>query len=121
MTTQAADFGRVAVLMGGLMIQGVMPGAGMFMNHGDVVQGIFATFLIGGLLLRKDLLKALLGSTLKLEDEGWRKMTIRWIGFFFFVAFLNEVLRRRLSTDDWLIFRTGGVLGLTFVFTIDGI
>lgn len=41
----------VAVLMGGLMIQGVQPGATMFTNHPDVVQGIFAVFLIGAVLL----------------------------------------------------------------------
>lgn len=41
----------VAVLMGGLMIQGVQPGATMFTNHPEVVQGIFAVFLIGSVLL----------------------------------------------------------------------
>ena len=41
----------VAVLMGGLMIQGVQPGAMMFTNHPEVVQGIFAVFLIGAVLL----------------------------------------------------------------------
>lgn len=41
----------VAVLMGGLMIQGVQPGAMMFTNHPEVVQGIFAVFLIGAVLI----------------------------------------------------------------------
>lgn len=41
----------VAVLMGGLMIQGVQPGATMFISHPDVVQGIFAVFLIGAVLI----------------------------------------------------------------------
>ncbi len=41
----------VAVLMGGLMIQGVQPGATMFTNHSEVVQGIFAVFLVGAILL----------------------------------------------------------------------
>ncbi|MDB3936102.1 tripartite tricarboxylate transporter permease [Granulosicoccus sp.] len=41
----------VAVLMGGLMLQGVQPGAMMFTNHPDVVQGIFAVFIIGAILI----------------------------------------------------------------------
>jgi len=41
----------VAVLMGGLMIQGLTPGPMMFVVNKDVVLGIFAAFLIGALLL----------------------------------------------------------------------
>lgn len=41
----------VAVLMGGLVLQGVQPGPQMFLQHLDVVQGIFAVFLMGALLL----------------------------------------------------------------------
>lgn len=41
----------VAVLMGGLIMQGVVPGPTMFLSHPDVVQGIFAVFLIGAVLL----------------------------------------------------------------------
>lgn len=41
----------VAVLMGGLMLQGVQPGATMFLQHGDVVSGIFVSFLVTALLL----------------------------------------------------------------------
>ncbi|MEM5499974.1 tripartite tricarboxylate transporter permease [Ahrensia kielensis] len=41
----------VAVLMSGLVIQGIQPGAAMFLNNPDVVQGIFLVFLIGAALL----------------------------------------------------------------------
>ena len=41
----------VAVLMGGLMLQGVQPGPQMFLQHGDVVQGIFLIFLFGAIFL----------------------------------------------------------------------
>ncbi len=41
----------VAVLMGGLMLQGVQPGATMFLQHGDIVNGIFLAFLITAMLL----------------------------------------------------------------------
>ncbi len=41
----------VAVLMGGLMLQGVQPGPQMFLQNADVVQGIFLIFLLGAILL----------------------------------------------------------------------
>jgi putative tricarboxylic transport membrane protein len=41
----------VAVLMGGLMIQGLTPGPMMFLANQDVVLGIFAAFLVGAVLL----------------------------------------------------------------------
>ncbi len=41
----------VAVLMGGLMLQGITPGPRMFMSNPEVVQGIFAIFLIGAIML----------------------------------------------------------------------
>lgn len=41
----------VAVLMGGLLLQGVVPGPRMFLTDPHVVQGIFAVFLVGSILL----------------------------------------------------------------------
>lgn len=41
----------VAVLMGGLMLQGVQPGPQLFLQNLDVAQGIFLIFLLGAVLL----------------------------------------------------------------------
>jgi len=41
----------VAVLMGGLMLQGIQPGPQLFLQNADVAQGIFLIFLLGALLL----------------------------------------------------------------------
>ncbi len=41
----------VAVLMGGLVLQGVQPGPQMFLENLHVVQGIFAVFILGAVLL----------------------------------------------------------------------
>ncbi len=41
----------VAVLMGGLMLQGIAPGPRLFLNHPEVVQGVFAVFLLGAIVL----------------------------------------------------------------------
>lgn len=41
----------VAVLMGGLMLQGVQPGPQLFLQNAHVAQGIFLIFLLGAILL----------------------------------------------------------------------
>lgn len=41
----------VAVLMGGLMLQGIQPGPQLFLQNTDVAQGIFLIFLLGAILL----------------------------------------------------------------------
>jgi len=41
----------VAVLMGGLMVQAIQPGPAMFLNHPEIIDGIFAVFILGAILL----------------------------------------------------------------------
>jgi intracellular septation protein len=40
------------------------------------------------------------------------------MGFFLFLAALNEVVWRNFSTDTWVVFKTFGVIPLTMVFTM---
>ena len=57
-----------------------------------IINLIFAIILYGGMLAKKPLLKILLGAALRLEEEGWRILTYRWIGFFIALAVLNEIV-----------------------------
>ena len=41
----------VAVLMGGLMVQAIQPGPAMFLNHPEIIDGIFTVFILGAILL----------------------------------------------------------------------
>lgn len=81
-----------------------------------VVNLLFAFLLATGLALGKPILKILLGEVLKMEDEGWRKLTVRWACFFVVLAIVNEVVWRNFSRDFWVSFKTFGVMPLTFVF-----
>tara|TARA_B100001175_G_C19152086_1_gene468679 strand:+ start:72 stop:611 length:540 start_codon:yes stop_codon:yes gene_type:complete len=83
-----------------------------------IINLLFAAILFGGLLIKKTLLKFLLGAALKLEDEGWKILTHRWIGFFIALAILNEIVWRTQSTDIWVNFKVFGILPITFIFTI---
>jgi intracellular septation protein len=83
-----------------------------------IVYSMFAGLLAGGLLLRKPLLELLFGPVFSLTEEGWRKLTFRWMAFFVAMAIVNEVVWRNFSTDAWVSFKAFGFLPLTFLFAI---
>jgi len=83
-----------------------------------IVNFLFALILIGGLMMEKQFLKFVFGAAFQLTDEGWRLLTIRWIFFFFVLAFLNEIVWRTCTTDQWVTFKVFGIMPLTIVFTI---
>jgi len=53
---------------------------------------------------------------MNLENEGWKKLNDRWIGFFIFVAILNEIVWRTQSEAFWVNFKVWGLLPLSFLF-----
>jgi intracellular septation protein len=77
---------------------------------------LFAGGLGLGLLFGRSLMKIMLGEVLQLSDEGWRLLTVRWIGFFIFLAVLNEIVWRGFSTEVWAAFKAFGVMPLSFLF-----
>ena len=83
-----------------------------------IINFLFAAILYGGVIIKKPLLKLLLGAALKLEEEGWKILTQRWIGFFIALAILNEIVWRTQSTDMWVNFKVFGILPITFIFTM---
>ena len=83
-----------------------------------IINLLFAGILYGGIVLKKPLLRYLLGAALKLQDKGWSILTKRWIVFFISLAILNEIIWRTQSTDIWVNFKVFGILPITFIFTI---
>jgi intracellular septation protein len=83
-----------------------------------IVYSMFALLLVVGLLLKKPLLELVFGSALALTEEGWRKLTYRWIAFFIAMAIVNEFVWRNFSTDAWVSFKAFGFLPLTLLFTL---
>lgn len=84
----------------------------------SIVNALFGTILLGGLGFGKSLLKPVFGEAMNLDDDGWRKLTLRWGVFFFAVAALNEVVWRTVSTDMWVNFKVFGILPLTLMFAM---
>jgi intracellular septation protein len=83
-----------------------------------VIYGLLGAVLGIGLLRGKSLIRVVLGGHLPLTEVGWRKLTARFVGLCFFLALLNEVVRRLLSSDAWVNFKVFGVSGLMIVFML---
>ena len=83
-----------------------------------IINIVFAfTLFIGKVFFKKNFLKIFFKGSLKLEEIGWNKLMYRWIGFFIFLAILNEIIWRTQSQEAWVNFKVWGILSLTFVFT----
>jgi intracellular septation protein len=83
-----------------------------------IIQAIFGTVLISGLLAKRLFLKSLMGTAWHITDEGWRVLTVRFSVFFFLMGGLNELVWRTQSTDTWVNFKVFGLTGLTIVFIL---
>jgi intracellular septation protein len=83
-----------------------------------IVNGLFGAALLGGLAFGKLLLPVALDSVLHLDEEGWRKLTLRWGLFFFVLAGLNEFVRLTQSWDFWAGFKSFGIMPLTIIFAL---
>ena len=84
-----------------------------------IVYAMFAIILAYGAATGKPLLKLLLESAYPgLNETGWRKLTINWIGFFTFMAVLNEAVWRTQTWDFWVGFKLWGAVPLTLLFAI---
>ncbi len=83
-----------------------------------IIQAIFGSVLIAGLLANRLFLKSLMGSAWHMADKGWRILTLRFSLYFYFSAILNEAIWRTQSTDFWVNFKVFGLMGLTIAFIV---
>ena len=82
-----------------------------------IINILFAAVLFfGRYFTQKPLLKIFFKNAFDLEDEGWKKLNYRWIGFFLFIAILNEIIWRTQSEAFWVNFKVWGLLPISFLF-----
>ncbi|MDI1363933.1 MAG: septation protein A [bacterium] len=82
-----------------------------------VVNGALAAAMIGGVLLKRQPLKALMGEAMQLPDAAWRTLTLRYGAYFASAAVLNEIVRLTQDTPNWVKFRVA-LLPLAIVFSL---
>jgi len=77
-----------------------------------------AALLVGSLLLRKNLIRLLLGEQIDLPEVAWSKLNWSWIAFFAFMGVVNLLVAFNFSTDDWVNFKLFGATGLMLLFVL---
>ncbi len=82
-----------------------------------IINLLFAAILLFGVLTGRLFIKLVLEAAFTLTDRGWRLITWAWIGFFIFLAAINEIVWRNFSTDFWVSFKVFGVMPLTIAFS----
>ncbi len=108
--------GILLMLFGGLTLW--LQDPVFFKMKPTIVYLLFAAVLLGGVAMRRPLLKSLLGTAWQLDDAGWTKLTLRFGLFFLAMAGLNELVWRTQSTDFWVSYKVFGTMGLILVFTM---
>jgi intracellular septation protein len=83
-----------------------------------VLYAAFAAALIGGLAMNKPVLPIIFDHAVAMTERGWRILTLRWGGFFFALAFLNEIVWRTQSNDVWVAFKFPGIFLLICLFSV---
>jgi intracellular septation protein len=106
----------LVVVFGGLTIW--LQDPRFVMMKPTIINLLFAGVLGFGLATGRPLLKLLMGEALKLTDEGWHKLSLRWLSFFVSMAVLNEVVWRSFSQPTWVNFKAWGILPLTLLFAV---
>ncbi len=83
-----------------------------------IVNVMFGSVLLGGMLFGHSLLKYVFGDVYALKEGGWSALTLRWGIFFFVLAIINEIVWRNFSTDFWVMFKVWGIMPITIVFSM---
>ena len=70
------------------------------------------------LLLRRNLIRSMLGAQVQLPDPVWRKLNWSWVAFFAFMGAANLLVAFNFSTDQWVNFKLFGGTGLMLLFVV---
>lgn len=83
-----------------------------------IVDVLIGSLLLGGLALKKEPLKALLGETLRLRAAAWPRLTLYYAIFYYAMAAINELIWRTQSNDVWVTWKLISIIGGPVAFSI---
>jgi intracellular septation protein len=85
----------------------------------SILYWIFAIVLLSGRWLwKRNLLGSLLSEELQLPPAVWDRLLHAWAAFFLVLGAANLFAAYAWTTDQWVNFKTFGLLGLTFAFSV---
>ena len=106
----------LVLIFGGLTLY--LQNETFFKMKPTILNALFGTALVVGLMMGKLFLKTIFEEGWSITDEGWRILTIRWAGFFFFMAISNEIIWRNFSSDFWVNWKVWANMPITIVFAL---
>lgn len=77
-----------------------------------------AALLVSQFVLKKPLIKQMLGKEMQLPDAIWSRVNLAWAGFFAVAAATNTYIAFNLPQEVWVNFKVFGLLGMTLLFTV---
>ena len=84
-----------------------------------VLYWMFGIALAGAdLLLRRNLIRSMLGAQVQLPDPVWRRLNWSWVAFFAFMGVANLLVAFNFTTDQWVNFKLFGGTGLMLLFVV---
>ena len=92
----------------------------------SVVNWIFAAIVLGSVMIKRSVIKMLMGKQLELPDRVWHRLSIAWGVFFLAMGFLNMYVAfysqldmpEDVRQETWVNFKVFWLLGLTIIFSI---
>lgn len=90
----------------------------IFYMKPTIVNALFGIAVLGGIFVKKNFIKLLMGDAVSLPQKAWDNLALRWGIYFFFCAALNEFVWRTQSEEFWVNFKIFGFMPLTLVFTL---
>ena len=104
----------------------VLGGATIYFKNADfikwkptAVNWLFAIAFLGSEFVgKKSLLKRMMEKNISLPEPIWTRLNYAWVVFFILMGVVNLYVAFNYTLDDWVSFKTFGMLGMTFAFVI---
>ncbi len=108
----------------GLML--VMGGATIYFHDEQfikwkltIIEWLFGLAFLGSQFIgKKTFIERMLGVSLVLPQNIWKRLNLMWSFFFLSVGGINIYVMREYNTEDWVLFKTFGVPGLMIFFIL---
>lgn len=84
-----------------------------------LVNWLFAAAFLGSQFIgNKPLAERMMGGSISLPAEIWRRLNGMWLLFFLAMGFANLYVVYNFDTETWVNFKLFGMMGLTLAFVI---
>ncbi len=71
-----------------------------------IFNGLFAAVLLGGLLMKRAMMKVFFSKQFYITDQTWYHLSFRWGLFFLSLAVANELVWRHTTEVNWVLYKT---------------